>query len=55
MFWTVHKHERDHKAAAVLKLLILSVGFAAILKPILGRLEVRRLAAAVFAMLTYII
>jgi hypothetical protein len=34
LFWTVHKHERDHKAAMFLKILIVSVGFAAILAPL---------------------
>ena len=36
LFWIVHQHERDHRTAVVLKLAIVGVGLAAILRPFLS-------------------
>ena len=39
LFWTVHKYERNHYAALLLKLAIVGVGFAAIFRPLVSLLR----------------
>jgi len=39
LLWTVHKYERNHHAALLLKLAIVGVGFAAIFQPLVSLLR----------------
>jgi hypothetical protein len=36
LFWLVHRYERDHRAAIVLKLTVVDVGVAAVLRALLS-------------------